>query len=80
MVNRQKFKSTLQYTKLIRCGPAIGDTAKIPVMRIRIRMFLGLLDPHPDPLVTSTDPDHGSPFSKQNCKKTLDFYCFVTSL
>ena len=23
----------------------------------RIRMFLGLPDPHPDPLVTSTDPD-----------------------
>ncbi len=25
------------------------------VMRIRIRMFLGLPDPHPDRLVTSTD-------------------------
>ncbi len=29
----------------------------IPVFRIlRIRMFLGLLDPHPDPLETGTDP------------------------
>ncbi len=31
------------------------------VLRVRIRiltrMFLGLLDPHPDPLVTSTDPN-----------------------
>ena len=29
------------------------------VLRIRIRMFLGLPDPHTDPLVTSTDPDPG---------------------
>jgi hypothetical protein len=27
------------------------------VFRIRIRMFLGLPDEHPEPLVTSTDPD-----------------------
>jgi hypothetical protein len=26
-------------------------------IRILILMFLGLLDPHPDPLVTSTDPN-----------------------
>jgi hypothetical protein len=53
-----------------------------PVSRIRIRricMFLGLLDPHPDPLITSTDPapDHSI---KKNGKKNLDFYCFVISL
>ncbi len=29
-----------------------------PPIRIRrIRMFLGLPDPHPNPLVTGTDPD-----------------------
>jgi hypothetical protein len=28
-----------------------------PPLWIRIRMFLGLPDPHPDPLVTITDPD-----------------------
>jgi hypothetical protein len=27
------------------------------VLRIRIRMFLGLLDPDPDPLVRCMDPD-----------------------
>jgi hypothetical protein len=27
------------------------------VLRIRIRMFLGLLDPDPDPLVRGMDPD-----------------------
>jgi hypothetical protein len=26
------------------------------LLRIRIRMFLGLSDPHPDPLITSTVP------------------------
>jgi hypothetical protein len=37
-------------------------------------MFLGLPDPHPDPLVTSTDP---APSSNKNSKKNLDFYCFA---
>ncbi len=44
-----------------------------PVLRIRIRrihMFLGLLDPDPDPLVRGTDPD---PFYHQEkiARKTL---------
>jgi hypothetical protein len=45
-----------------------------------VRKFLGL--PDPDPLVTGTDPDSASdpPIIKQNCKTTLDFYCFVTSI
>jgi hypothetical protein len=34
------------------------------VLRIRIRMFLGLPDTYPDPLATSTDPDHS--IIKQN--------------
>jgi hypothetical protein len=39
-------------------------------------MFLGLPDPHPDPLFTSTDPD---PSIINNSKKIFNFYCFVTS-
>jgi hypothetical protein len=38
---------------------------------------LGLADPDLDPLVRSTDPE---PPIKKKRKKTLDFYCFVTSL
>ncbi len=48
--------------------------------RIQIRTFLGLSDPHPDPLATSTDPALDPSIIKQNSKKNLDFYCFVTSL
>ncbi len=43
-------------------------------------MFLGLLDPHPDPLVTSPDPvlaPDPSIIKQEKCKKNLDFYCFV---
>ncbi len=36
-------------------------------------MFLGLLDPDPDPLVRGMDPD---PSLSKNSKKNLDFYCF----
>jgi hypothetical protein len=43
--------------------------------------FLGLLDP--DPLVRGMDPDPASDpdpsITKQNSKKNLDSYCFVTS-
>ncbi len=49
------------------------------MLRIRINMihmFLGL--PAPDPLVRGSDPDPS--IIKQNGKKTLDFYCFVTYL
>ncbi len=55
------FNGSLQYRGL----PYIsGKGIKLrfpPVFRIRfrIRMFLGLSDPHPDPLVISTDPDAG---------------------
>jgi hypothetical protein len=52
------------------------------VLRIRIRIqipqihvFLGLLDPDPDPLVRGMDPSN----IKQKSKKKLDFSCFVTS-
>ncbi len=52
-------------------------------IRIRIRrihMFLGLPDPHPDPLVRDMDPDPDPSLIKQNSKKSIDSYCFVTSL
>jgi hypothetical protein len=50
----------------------------------RIHIFLGLLDPGPDPLVRNMDPDPGlaldldpSNVSKY-CKKNHDFYLFMT--
>jgi hypothetical protein len=43
----------------------------------RIHIFLSLLDP--DPLVRGMDPDPDPSIIKQNSKKNLDFYCFVTS-
>jgi hypothetical protein len=48
------------------------------VLRIQIRMFLGLLDP--DPFVRGTDPGSGSFYhqEKKNSKKNLDSDCFVT--
>jgi hypothetical protein len=65
----------------------------IAVLRIRIHrihVFLGHLDPDPDPLVRGLDP--GSGFGSwiririqillslsKNSKKTLDLYYFVTS-
>jgi len=48
----------------------------LAVFRIRINMFLGL--PDPDLLFRSMDPD--PPIIKQNSKKNLGTYCFVTSL
>jgi hypothetical protein len=39
-------------------------------------MFLGLLDPDPDPLVRDMDPDQEPSITK---KENLDSYCFVTS-
>ncbi len=45
------------------------------VLLIRIRMFLGLLDPNP--LVRATDPDPS--IIKHKSKQNLDSYYFVTS-
>jgi hypothetical protein len=44
------------------------------VLRIRIRMFWGLLDTDPDPLERGTDLTNLSII-----KQKLDSYCFVTS-
>jgi hypothetical protein len=40
-------------------------------------MFLGF--PDPDPLVRGVDPDPDPSIIKQNSKKNLDSYCFMTS-
>ncbi len=53
-----------------------------PVLRNRIRMFLGL--PDPDPLIWGTDsyltPDPDPFIIMQNSKRNLYSYYFVTSL
>ncbi len=61
-----------------------GSATLESVLRIRIRthirrilMFLGLLDPDPDPLVRGMDQDPS--IIKQISKKNLDSYCFVTT-
>jgi hypothetical protein len=41
-------------------SPSVFSNQNQPVLQIRIhriQMFLGLPDPHPDPLVRDTDPD-----------------------
>jgi hypothetical protein len=45
-------------------------------------MFLGLLDPDPDPLVRATNPDPESDLlsPRKNNGKNLDSYCSVSSL
>ncbi len=53
-------------------------------IRKRIRKFLGLPDPHPDPLATSPHPDplvtstDPAPDQAKIARNTLIFYCFVT--
>jgi hypothetical protein len=56
-----------------QCKVVFAAVLRIQI-RIRIHMFLGLLDP--DQLVRGTDPD---PSIIKNSEKNLDFYCFVTS-
>ncbi len=51
--------------------------AGIRIRILRIRIFLDLPDPHPDPLVTSTDPDSSI---IKNSLENLDFYYFLISL
>ncbi len=41
------------------------------------RMFLGLLDPDPDPSIRGIDPDPDPFITKKTSKKNLDSYCFV---
>ncbi len=48
------------------------------VLRIRIRWFLGLLDPYP--FVRGTDLAQDPSIIKEKDKKNLDSYCFVISL
>jgi hypothetical protein len=46
-----------------------------PVLRIRILLFLGLLDPDPDPLLGGTDPDPS--IKEQNVFLSLKNYVNV---
>jgi hypothetical protein len=50
------------------------------VLRIRIRMFLGLLDPDPDPLVKGMDPITASVQQKSKKNRYLFFFCFFLLL
>ncbi len=70
--------ATRTHTPQVSPSPA-SYTVRVPVLRIRIRMFLGLLDSDADPLVRGMDPDPDTSIIVQNSKKNLDFYCFVTS-
>ncbi len=45
----------------------------LQVLRIRISMFLHLLDPDPDPLVRGTDPPPDPSITKQNSKEKPQF-------
>jgi hypothetical protein len=63
---RKKFTNTVSF--LFQIPPY---RTYLPVLRIRIRihrihMYLGLLDPDPDPLVTSMDPDPDPSIIMQN--------------
>jgi hypothetical protein len=49
------------------------DPCFFAVLGIRIRMFLGLPDPHPDPLVKSRIQIRILPSSSKNSKKNLYF-------
>jgi hypothetical protein len=46
--------------------PISWDSSFKGVLRIRIHMFLGLLDPDPDPLVRGMDPDPDPSITMQN--------------
>jgi hypothetical protein len=56
--------STVQYNRHygLKITWKVASNIRTPVLRIRIRihqihLFLGLLDPDPDPLVRDMDPD-----------------------
>jgi hypothetical protein len=60
--------------------PTVQVRSLKAVLRIRIRMFLGLLDPDPDPLVRGMNPIriHLSP--SKNIKKNLDSYVLLCDI
>jgi hypothetical protein len=63
----------------------VNSSVGILILIRRIRMFLKLPEPQPDSLVTSKDPAldpapaRDPSIIKQNSKKILDFFCFLTS-
>jgi hypothetical protein len=53
---------------LLRDGDMLlGNAQEHPVTVLRIRTFLGLLDPDPDPLVRGMDPDPSITKQKLQC-------------
>ncbi len=79
--NLQLFETSLisvQYKRTVHPNPSPPGMWRA-VLRIRIRrihMFLGILDPEPDPLDRDMDPDPS--IIKQNSEKNIDSNCFVT--
>ncbi len=71
-------------TKLCRItSPPVFVSKKsqaVLLIRIRIHMFWGLLDPDPLVITYKYRSGSGSGSSSKINKKNLDFYCFVTSL
>ncbi len=59
------FKTGAIAAKRIQCGEKILFLPRIRIRIRRIRMFLGLLDPNPDPLVRGMDLDPDPCISKQ---------------
>jgi hypothetical protein len=60
-IQQRMFK---QKFNLLACKSTARNLIKA-VLRIWSRMFLGLLDPDPDPLVRGTDPDPAPSIIKQ---------------
>jgi hypothetical protein len=79
-----KYSSMKEETKLCRItSPPVFVSKKsqaVLLIRIRIHMFWGLLDPDPLVITYKYRSGSGSGSSSKINKKNLDFYCFVTSL
>jgi hypothetical protein len=74
-----RLKQILKVINILQMHPHIRSNRELSwkVLWIRIRLFLVL----PDPLVRGSDPDPDPSLpSSKNRKKSLDSYCFVTSL
>ena len=51
------FRVYMSFTPAVEMGVVLGIRIRIRIRIHRIHIFLSLLDPHLDPLDTSTDPD-----------------------
>jgi hypothetical protein len=68
--------STTWFVQVLRIRDVYPAMLRIRIYKIR--MFLGLLDPDPDPVVRGTVRIRI--LLSKNSKKNLNSYCFVTSL